>query len=69
MSLESKMSDLVKARRVNLSAMSRGTGIPYTMLYDSLFNKKRDRPLKAREFLAICKFLDVSPEDFTETEK
>lgn len=69
MSLESKMSDLVKARGVNLSEISRGTGIPYTMLYDSLFNKNRDRPLKASEFLAICKFLDTSPEDFTETEK
>lgn len=69
MPLESKIANLIKERGVNLSAISRKTGIPYTMLYDSLLNKKRERPLKASEFLAICKFLDVSPEDFTETEK
>ena len=33
----------VQENSVNLSAMSRETGIPYMALYDSLANKKRAR--------------------------
>lgn len=31
----------VQEKAINLSAMSRATGIPYSALYDSLANKKR----------------------------
>lgn len=66
MSLESNIAEFIKKRGVNLSAMSRDTGIAYMALYDSLFNDRRKRSLKASEFLAICEFLGASPTDFVE---
>ena len=66
MSLESSIAECIKKRGINLSAISRDTGIAYMSLYDSLFNNKRKRPLKASEFLAICEFLGASPMDFAE---
>lgn len=69
MSLESNIAGFIKKRGINLSAMSRDTGIPYMSLYNSLSNKNRERPLKASEFLTICKYLGISPVDFVETKK
>lgn len=66
MSLESNIAGFIKKRGVNLSAMARDTGIAYMSLYDSLFNDRRKRPLKASEFLVICEFLGASPADFVE---
>ncbi len=66
MTLESSIAECIKKRGVNLSTISRDTGIAYMSLYDSLFNNKRKRPLKASEFLAICEFLGASPMDFAE---
>ncbi len=66
MSLESSISECIKKRGINLSTISRDTGIAYMSLYDSLFNNKRKRPLKASEFLTICEFLGASPMDFAE---
>lgn len=43
-------------------------GIPYMALYDSLLNKDRNRDLKAREFMEVCKFLDVDPRVFAKVE-
>ena len=56
----------VQENSVNLSAMSRETGIPYMALYDSLANKKRARLLSFYEALVICRFLGVNPMDFAE---
>ena len=66
MSLESNIAGFIKKRGVNLSAMARDTGIAYMSLYDSLFNDRRKRQLKASEFLVICEFLGASPADFVE---
>lgn len=54
----------VQENSVNLSAMSRETGIPYMALYDSLANKKRNRDLRVDEFLRLCDRLDVDPMQF-----
>ena len=35
-------------------------------LYDSLANKKRERPLSMDEAIIICKFLGGNPMDFAE---
>ena len=56
----------VQENSVNLSAMSRETGIPYMALHDSLANKKRARLLSFDEALVICRFLGVNPMDFAE---
>lgn len=53
-----------KDKAVNLSAMSRATGISYTCLYASLGEKGRNRPLSVDEALLVCKFLEVDPRDF-----
>ncbi len=66
MSLERNIAGFIKERGVNLSDMSRKTGIPYMSLYDSLLNDKRERQLRGSELLAICGFLGASPTDFAE---
>lgn len=58
------LSKYVKEKGINLSKMSRDTGIPYMALYDSLMNDSRDRDLRAGEFFVACRFLGVKAEDF-----
>lgn len=66
MSLEKNIASYIKEKAINLSKMSRQTGISYTALYDSLFNKDKNRQLRGRELVAICVFLGVNPMDFAE---
>lgn len=61
-----RVSDYVRTRGINLSKMSRDTGISYMALYDSLMNNERDRDLRDEEFLEVCGFLGVDPRDFAE---
>lgn len=58
------LSEYVRKTQPNLKRMSRVTGIPYSSLYDSLCNEKRDRELRADEFFKICSFLDRNPMEF-----
>lgn len=62
------LAEHVRKLGVNISEMSKETGISYMAIYDSLCNDSRDRELRTWEFFAICKFLHVSPIDFTEKE-
>ena len=64
-----KLSEYVRSKGINLSKMSRDTGIPYVSLYDSLMNESRDRDLRVGEFFIICRFLGVKGEDFAAKEK
>lgn len=66
MNATKNLAAYVKEKAINISAMSRATGIPYVALYDSLANKKRERPLSVDEAIIICKFLGVNPMDFAE---
>lgn len=59
-----KVSEYVRNKGINLSKMSRDTGLSYNALYDSLLNDERDRDLRDEEFLDICGFLGVDPRDF-----
>lgn len=56
----------VREKAINLSAMSRATGLSYGVLYDSLSNKNRERQLSIDEAIIICKFLGVNPLDFAD---
>ena len=56
-----RVSEYIKHRRLNLSDMARQVNIPYSALYNSLFNEKRDRDLRVDEFLTVCTYLDVDP--------
>lgn len=60
------VAQYVREKRINLSAMARDTGIPYMALYDSLSNDGRDREIRGRELLRVCKFLVVNPMDFAD---
>lgn len=53
----------IEERGINLSWLSRCTNISYMNLYDSFKNKKRNRTLKASEFIIICQELGI--EDLT----
>lgn len=61
-----RISAYIRQKGFNLSDISRKTKIPYMALYDSLFNKKRNRDLRVDEFLTLCKYLDVNPMSFAD---
>ncbi len=61
-----KLADYVKNKAINLSAMSKATGIPYGSLYASLGDKGRNRPLSVDEALLVCIFLEVDLMDFAD---
>ncbi len=59
-----KLKKYLDENNISISELSKGTGIAYTVLYDSLAHKKRKRELKARELFIICDFLNVSADRF-----
>ena len=69
MTFEKWLAGIIKERGINLSEMARKTEIPYQLLYDSLFNKRKKRELRSQELIAVCVFLGVNPMDFADTGK
>lgn len=63
------LAKYVREKGINISKMARETNIPYVSLYDSLANESRDRDLRAGEFLAVCSFLGVTPEELFQAEE
>ena len=59
----------LRKKEVNLSKLSRDTGIQYNLLYASVWDRKRVRELRADEFLSICKALGIEPMDFVTEEQ
>jgi predicted transcriptional regulator len=51
---------------INISELSRKSGVPYSSLYASICNKRRARELRANELTSICSVLKVNPMDFAE---
>lgn len=68
MTLEKWLSEIIKSRGINLSAMARLTGISYMSLYDSLMNDRKKRQLRGEELIKVCAFLGVDPREFAEQE-
>lgn len=66
MAVTKNLAKYTKDKAINLSAMSRATGIPYSCLYASLGDKNRERPLSIDEAVLICSFLGVNPMDFAD---
>lgn len=60
------LEQYVREKGINVTNMSKSTGIPYGALYDSLLHPKRERALRFGEALMICAFLGVDPRDFAE---
>lgn len=64
MTFEKWLSKEISNKNINLSEMSRKTGISYQAIYSSLFNKGRERELRSSELIAICRYADINPMDF-----
>lgn len=59
----------IKKKGINVSAMSRATGIDRGKLHMSLSETVDDtkrRPLKDDELVKVCIYLDVDPRDFAD---
>ncbi len=69
MSVTKNIANYVKSIGVNLSELSRKSGVEYSALYSSLASKERERELRADELTSICSVLRINPMDFAETEK
>ena len=68
MTVTENLAKYARDKAVNLSAMSRATGISYACLYASLGEKGRNRPLPVDEAILVCEFLGVDPRDFADKE-
>lgn len=63
MAVERKLSEYIKGNGIKITFISERTGIDYQILCRCL-KKDSKQPLKADEFLAVCKVLEVDPKDF-----
>ena len=64
-----KIGEFLKDSNVNLSKLSRKAGIPYSLLYASVWDKNRGRELRANEFMSICIVLGLNPMDFADDQQ
>lgn len=58
-----EIAKIVCEKGINLSNLSRKTNIPYSTLYSSLGDEKRNRDLRDIELIKVCKFLEIDPMD------
>ena len=63
MAVEKRLSEYIKANGIKVTSISDRSGIDYQILCRCL-KKESKQPLKADEFLAVCKVLEVDPKDF-----
>ncbi len=47
-----------------MTELSKKTGIRYSSLYASVWDRSRHRDLRANELMSICVVLDINPMDF-----
>ena len=58
------IGDYLRMKRINLTELSRKTGIHYNSLYASVWDRSRHRDLRANELMSICVVLDINPMGF-----
>lgn len=66
MSLERNISEFIKKKGIQLTVVSRATGIPYMALYNTFFNDKNVRQIRGKELIAVSDFLGIDPKDFAD---
>lgn len=69
MNVTKNVAKYVNEIGVNLSELSRKSGIEYSVLYASLSSKGRQRELRADELTSVCAVLKLNPMDFATEEK
>lgn len=67
-SVTKNVAQYVNEKGINLSKMSRDTGIQYGKLYASLCDTRKDRSLRDDELVKVCKFLGINPMNFANKE-
>lgn len=63
-----ELSKYLDEKGISITALSKATGYTLNVLYPSL-KKDGKRPLRADEYLNICKFIEVEPFRFLVTKK
>jgi len=66
MKITEKISEYIRDQNINLSEMSRSTGISYRIIYVSLADKRRNRALSVDEVVVICDYMGETVDDFRE---
>lgn len=66
MSVTRNIAQYVNDMGINLSELSRKSGVPYSSLYASLSDNGRSRELRADELTGICFVLKLNPMDFVD---
>lgn len=66
MSVTKNIGKYVKDIGINISELSRKSGVPYGSLYASLCDDRRGRELRANELTSICFVLNIDPMDFAD---
>lgn len=61
MTIEGKLYQYLKEKKISIRKLSKGTGIKYNRLYDCMARKDRKREMKAWELLEVCKYLKIDP--------
>ena len=61
MAVEQKLSEYIESKGIKKQFIAERSGVDYQVLCRCLSEKQ---PLKANEFLAVCKVLEVNPESF-----
>lgn len=61
------ISNYIKEKHITVTRLAAISGVSYSLLYDSLKDKTRDRPLRAEEYLKICIALGRNPMEFYQT--
>lgn len=69
MCVSKNLAVYISRKGINISAMSRATGIHRSTLHASLseaVDDEKRRPLKDDELIKVCRFLGVNPMDFAD---
>lgn len=66
MTVTRNIAKYVNDMGINLSDLSRKSGVAYGSLYESLGKEGRGRELRANELTDICFVLRINPMDFAE---
>lgn len=66
MNVTKNLAEYVESVGINLSELSRKSGVEYSAVYASLGKSGRERELRADELTRICSVLKKNPMDFAE---
>lgn len=66
MSIETKLAEEIRKRGIKITVAAKQTKIPYSVLLPALRGR---RQLRADEFLKLCAFLHVDPDDYRPSEQ